>query len=231
MFSRLAILLALVVLLAFGIRTFKLNEIKVSGSTYVANEELARAIEPSRGISAIFNNTLIFSRARLLARLKAANPAVSSASFSLSGTHTLIVRVNEKKPLLTWETRGNKYDLDSEGLNLGISKNPGKLPLVIDGANLPQKVGDKVASPIFVEFVSSTSSKLNAISIKIKEWRINNLTSEVYAQTDRGYDIKFDTMTDPVAQVENLRKLIVQWKSFTPKEYVDLRVAGKAFYK
>lgn len=103
---------------------------------------------------------------------------------------------------------------------------------VIDTANIPVKPGDRVAPSRFVRFVEDLSGQFNAkTGLAIDNFQVPESTSEVYAKTNKGYLIKLDTTRPAADQLADLALVLKNLNGKIPSQYIDLRVAGRAYYQ
>ncbi len=147
--------------------------------------------------------------------------------------HGVIVTATLKQPSLGWSTGNQIYVLDKDGTVIGVAAGSVSFPVVYDGSNLPVAVGQRVASVHFVDFVSSIVPALAASGITVTRLDIKDTTFDLAAQTNKGYRLLFDTSrgaAEEVADLNAVQRLLVTQKR-TPAEYIDLRIAGKAYYK
>ena len=103
---------------------------------------------------------------------------------------------------------------------------------VIDTANIPVKPGDRVAPGRFVRFTQDIADGLpSQTGLRIENFQVPESTSEVYVKTDKGYLIKFDTTRSALEQLKDLALVIKNLNGKVPAQYIDLRVAGRAYYQ
>ena len=118
---------------------------------------------------------------------------------------------------------------------MGYQTEPGlTLPVVEESTNLPVKIGDRVVPASFIGFCSGLIETLPKKSgLQITGMRVPDTTSELYVVTNRGYYLKFDTTRSSSEQVGDLKIVLdtLARQKKTPAEYIDLRIAGKAYYK
>jgi cell division septal protein FtsQ len=146
-----------------------------------------------------------------------------------------VLEMTERQPLLAWKSGVQVFALDVEGVAVSYQSDVGlKLPVVEDSTNLPVKIGDRVVPARFVSFATGVIATMpKKTGLQITGLRIPDTTSELYVVTSRKFFIKFDTTREVDEQVGDLKAVLdtLSKQNKTPAEYIDLRIAGKAYYK
>lgn len=176
------------------------------------------------------------NRAQLARDVQAAHPEIMSldADRSWYGGNTVFV-VQFRQPLLVWETAGNRFYVDGQGVAFGYDHFGGKYVSVRDQSGIsPQASGGSVASNRFINFLGKMVGAVNAGGRGVvTDVIIPASTREVNLKVQgRGYPIKTHTDRDPLKQAEDILNAL-KWmdeKKLTP-EYIDVRVEGKAYFK
>lgn len=146
---------------------------------------------------------------------------------------TLRLKLEERSQVLAWQTQGEVYLLDKEGVvfskpNLEEAQN--LLP-VVDRRNLPVNLGQKVVASYFVEFTRRLLEEVPfRTSQKIKSLAVDETTFTLEATLDSKIKAIFDINTSLDNQVSALAQ-VLQNQGGDIKEYADVRVEGKVFYK
>lgn len=140
-----------------------------------------------------------------------------------------------RRPLLVWETGGHHFYVDSQGTAFEYDHFGGKYVSVSDQSGIsPSVSGGSVASNRFINFLGKMVGAVNAADKgQVTDIIIPASTREVDLKLQgRGYPIKTHTDRDPLQQAEDVVNAI-KWfdsKKITP-QYVDVRVAEKAYFK
>lgn len=180
-----------------------------------------------------WGNLVLFDGDGFVTKLQQTDPALRNVSVRRKWFHTIIVTAALKQPSLGWSTGNQAYVLDRDGTVIGATNAVAPLPVVFDGSNIALQVGQKVVSTHFVEFASAIVPALNAVGISVTRLDIKDTTLDLSAQTNKGYSLLFDTgrtVPEAIADLQAVQRLLVIQKR-TPLEYIDLRIAGKAYYK
>lgn len=155
----------------------------------------------------------------------------------------LNISISERNTLLILCSVGNCYLINQQGIAYE-KLNPNsfhlkgaKLIKVIDESNKKIQKGETVFTPEFMKFVSAISDEIQEeTNLRLlNEYRIKSRVSgELVAQTDRGWDIYFDTKNSLKKSVRMLKLVLnkqIALKDFSRLEYIDLRLNNKVFYR
>jgi len=140
------------------------------------------------------------------------------------------VTCDERTPKLVWMSSGLMYLLDESGVAYKEIQDPGGLIEVKDNNNLPVKENQPVVSENFINFVNDLKPKLRGKGFEIVHFEVNETTFQVDAVMVSNLILKFDITRSADSQVSDLTKF---WENHSgeARNYVDLRVEGKVFYK
>lgn len=164
------------------------------------------------------------------------HPEVLGITYShnlLGGSSEFAVAL--RKPLLAWQSGARKFYVDSQGVAFtfnGFSEP--KLAVSDQSGVAPEQTGGVVASTRFVRFLGQLVNAVNGYNLGTVESVIipPSLRELDIKLKGRGYVIKTNTDRDPNQEAEDLANALKYFdsKKMSP-EYVDVRVAHKAFYK
>ncbi len=228
---RLLLLAAAVIVVIFILRqAFAITSVKVISN--LRSPEITQEVHASLG-SWQQSNLLTMDAGTLESALQRLDPMIKSISVQRSWPHGVSVSVILKQPSLGWSSGNQTYLLDRDGTVISALPAGSTLPVVVDGSNLPVKLGDRVTSSRFVDFTTSVTNGLPALGVKATTLAVKETTFDLYVNTNKGYQLVFDT-TRPVAQqLADLKTILVSLaaQKRTAVEYIDLRIDGKAYYK
>ncbi len=229
---RLLIILGLIAVAGWGIgQLFALRTVTVSSSARKAEiESESRKLVTS---SWWWGNLVTFNEDEFVSKLQQADPLLRAVTVRRAWFHAIVVTATLKQPSLGWSSGNQTYVLDKDGTVIGVAGAGLNFPVVYDGSNLPVQVGQRVASVHFVEFADQIVPALAASGIGVTRLDIKDTTFDLAAATNMGYRLLFDTtrgVDEEVADLKAVQRLLVTQKH-TPAEYIDLRIAGKAYYK
>lgn len=229
---RLIILLALAGAAGYGLwHLFAIQHVEVRAPSGAG--EVKSDVQQIIGSSALMGNLLTLNEQALESKLQQAEPALRSVKISRRPWHTVVITATLKQPSLGWSTGDQSYLLDSDGTVIGSFPSGSQLPTVVDTSNLPVHSGQQVVSPHFVAFVQALAPALKAAGYNAHSLSIKDTTLDLTAVTDKGYNLILDTSrsaADEVVDLKAVQKLLAQ-QNKTPGSYIDLRIAGKAYWK
>lgn len=213
-------------------RAFRIEQVAIEGATnlpVLALEQMAQGVTNS---SPLNDNLLTLSNTRLKQAMLRQEPQLADVRLVRRWPHGLLLRVTEKELALNWRSGERTYLVDSGGSVVGEGENS-RLVQVTDETGLSVSIGDRVVPSRFVGFVTELTAAAGDLPLKLVAIRIATSTSEVVGATDRPFVVKFATTRSARGQVRDLKLVLAELKQLgkTPAEYIDLRVAGKAYYK
>jgi cell division septal protein FtsQ len=230
--KRLMVIAVLVLVAGWGIwQLFAVRKVVVNANGRQAEiESEARKIIDG---NLWWGSLLTFDDGSFVAKLGAQDPLLRDVSVRRRWFHTVVVSATLKAPSLGWDTGNQGYVLDRDGTVIGPLTNQTGMPVVFDGSNLPVQVGQHAASQHFVEFTSQMVPALAGMGITVTRLDIKETTLDLTAQTNKGYRLLFDTSRTVGEELSDLRSVLALLASQkrAPAEYIDLRIAGKAYFK
>lgn len=232
-YSRVAVVLVIGALLylTFGTRIFVLDQLQVEGQHLVKQEEIVNLLFPS-GFSKV--HALTFMDGRAEKKLTTKIPQIQSVSFDKNiFSKILTVRVVEHETSIIWVTGGERYLVNRNGV--AYERAPENSPLlpVEDIKNIPISLNQQIVAPVFIDFVSSFVANLpRRTNISVRRIVIPETTFEVEMETEEGWKIILDTTGSYEEQLNNLVRVLRELNPDNPiREYVDLRIGKKVFYR
>ena len=178
---------------------------------------------------------------RVEQELRSQYPYIKSVAIFRGLPNTLKVEVATRKEALVWEAAGKMYLVDFEGIPFADVTNPlaqaiserpfPELPLVTDTRSAPVTVGTTLLRPEFVTFVVTTFSDWQpTVGMAFSRLLVGETTFHLEVVTDQGFSVFFDTTRRADRQLLALKTLLDTHRDKV-HEYVDLRVAQKAYVK
>lgn len=190
---------------------------------------------------ALNRNKLTVNTDKIAADITKQFPEIETVSVSLPFIgNRPTVYIQPAKPILILSTQSNGlYVLDSSGRAL-ISGNQVPslsklgLPVVVDESGLAIEIG-KVALPrLTVRFIDEVVYQLKQQDIIIASLTLPAGTNELHLKMDGvGYYVKFNIYGNAREESGALIALREQLQTAkkTPKEYIDVRVEGRVYYR
>lgn len=146
------------------------------------------------------------------------------------------VYLGYEEPKIVWNSGGRLYLLNDSGVVLRSIEEEERLekyiqlPVVGDLSSLPVEENDKLVSSDFVDFVYKVKEYIDqSIKKPVEAYEIEETTFELRVRFAEGFLVYFDTLRDPMTQVEKLNIFLQEGTRID--EYIDLRVPGKVYYK
>ncbi len=210
-------------------QSFDINKVDVKSSARSAEiQTQVRALTQTRWRQ---QNLLTLDATTLENDLLAADPMLKSVEIKRRWPHGIIATAVLKQPSLGWSSGNQAYLLDRDGSAIGLLPAGLALPVVVDGSNLPVELGKKVTSVRFVSFTTEVATALASLELNPTRYEVKDTTLDLYVTTNKGYQLIFDTSRSAGDEVSDLRALLGFLKGKAPAQYIDLRIAGKAYYK
>lgn len=214
---------------------FRVSRVDVQGPNSELSQDLE--IESNKYIKALFtgSNWIFIDSGSLKSQLQKTFTGQESITVKKIFPNRIEVKTDEQQSAIIWKTGNQRYVVSINGRSLSEIKdqNTNGLPVVIDGSSIPIKVGDRVVSRDFVDFVIKLNDYFRDNKIEVEQIYVNETTSELNAKLKDGYVVKFNTSDPADSQTRSLSASLALIKSQNkkPSEYIDLRVTGKAFYR
>ncbi|MBW6431775.1 cell division protein FtsQ/DivIB, partial [Patescibacteria group bacterium] len=147
--------------------------------------------------------------------------------------NSLKIEIEESTPVVIWSSKGENYEIDERGYVIG--KNSDKnLPVINDLLNIEPNLGERVASPTFINYIINLGENFEPITgAKIDKIYIYDILSDVRVKSTDSWTAYFNSSKDPISQLENLNKVITEATGPGSKrlEYIDMRLETRIFYK
>jgi cell division septal protein FtsQ len=215
--------------LLFFSHLFDIKTVQVIG--YQNSDKVKEAAAEQGGGGWFANNIILFNKSELKETLSG-DPLAADIYIKKVFPNKLVVEIVESRPSMIWVTKGERFLVDERGAVLGKAGNE-KLPVIYDSADIGVARGDKVASPIFIKFITGIWDGFEpATQTKINKIILFDLITDVRVVSSAGWTVYLDASKDPKAQLDNLTKVLKEaQKSVKKLEYIDLRLDARAFYK
>jgi cell division septal protein FtsQ len=209
---------------------FEVKNVKVVG---YSNPALIEEIVESHTSGAFLkNNIFFFDKDKLIDAIKG-DSGIRGINISKIYPNSLKIEIEESTPVVIWNSKGENYEIDERGYVIG--KNSDKeIPVVNDLLNIEPSLGERVASPTFINYIIKLDENFEPITgAKIDKIYIYDILSDVRVKSVDSWTAYFNSSKDPVSQLENLNKVITEATETGSKrlEYIDMRLETRIFYK
>lgn len=173
-------------------------------------------------------------------------PELESAEISHNAPlgSSLKAKLSFRTPVYVWrDVSKQERFIDKNGVLFAENKMPVKtsgLVAIQDQSGLVAEAGDTTVSKQTLQFLGALPGELKLLyprskgSQPLKEVAVPLSTREVRVKPQGvGYFIKFNTNREVSKQAGELKVLLAHLKKrgITPKQYIDIRIATRAFYK
>jgi hypothetical protein len=150
-----------------------------------------------------------------------------------------VVEILPAEPALVLASSTDTFVIDEKGRAVAFARDVessirDKLPVVQDESGVLLERGRVVLTSEAIDLIAEVSAQLSARKVSLQSMILPTTANELYVRIkDKPYYVKFDLRGEGRQQAgaflavkEHLEK-----EKKTPKEYIDVRVPGKAFYR
>lgn len=212
---------------------FEVKVIDVSGIGPGQSESLRNKIKTlNNGL--LSKNYYLFSLSSLEVKLLKEMPELKKIEITKnSKLRGISIAAKLREAKFNWETAGENYEVDMEGIVVKKGARNENFISVIDRASLPLKVGGGVGNAEFILFIEKISKGFEEANIKIVSIITKNeFKRDIEVKTENGYLVYFDATRDSDSQMTSLKRVLSEVnKEKKALEYVDLRIENRIFYK
>lgn len=222
------VVLAMLIYVLFGTSLLVLTKFDIQGNHLVEDEEIQKAVFKD-GFKPV--NALLFMDGRARHQILAI-PQIREAHFRKNLINrTLSVVIDEHETTIIWQSNNERFMVNRLGVVYDIAKADSPLIVVEDLKNVPVNLNQKIVATGFIEFVTAVSANLpRKTNLAARRVLIPETTYEIEVVTSDGWKIILDTTRSVETQLNNLVKVLRTTKT-PPREYVDLRIDDRVYYK
>jgi len=200
---------------------FNIKNIEMVGSQ---NESIKQILEQYKG-----KNLFSFKIQDLENQLRSANCNIDELKVYRGIPDTIRIKLADREPMFIWQTGDKQFLVDSNAIIYAEASVNTCLPVVLDKNNLSVEVPSQIATNSFVDFVRQAQKDMQD-KVKIKNFFVEETTFQLTLLTEDNLEILFNTLRPLSDQIDAFDKVYSQYKGEI-KQYVDLRVEGKVYYK
>lgn len=224
-----AVGMGLVGYIVFGTNLFILDELRITG-THLIEPDVIRAQLFPNGFTKV--HALTFWEGRATRKIESI-PQVQSVQFVKNlFADTLTIQIVEQQMAVIWQTAGEKFLVNRFGVAYDRAEEGSPLVVIEDLKNIPVSLNQRIVTPDFIDFVTSFAANLpRKTNLVIRRITVPETTFEVEMETSEGWRIILDTTRSYEDQLNNLVRVLQEMSHQPPREYVDLRVGKKVFYR
>lgn len=239
------------ILKAFGVFVLAVGAVVYLAAVYVGSPHIALAQPGSKqpNVNSYLETIQAYFGTRPLERLGFATNAASLQDY-LKKHHSELKNVGMQRswyggqvaltlyfrePLLTWTTDTQKYYVDDQGIAFSYNHFAEPGVAVTDQSGIsPEVGGGAVASSRFISFLGRMVGAVNGYDKgKVESVTLPASTRQIDLKLQgRTSVIKTHIDRDPLQQAEDIANALTYFDSRgAVPEYIDVRVASKAFYR
>lgn len=198
----------------------------------VAQGEVTPALEA--GLKDLEGRHILFVRDnQLFADLQQVDPALAELKVARGIPNEIRVHIKRRHPAFIWQSGETRWAIDGDGVAFPVndpSVAEGR-PVIIDRRAQPVEAGRRLLSPKFVHFIDQAFSKTpTSIGGRVERAEVDETTFYVYLVTEWGWSVILDTTRPLEGQLASLETVLRDYRPQI-KEYIDLRVIGRAYLK
>ncbi len=184
-------------------------------------------------------NKLTLNAQPIVADLQKQFPEVATAIVTVPFLgHRPVVRIAVSSPAFVLATQRGSYYVSSTGVPLvrvsDVQHQLANLPTVTDETGLPISVGTQILPTDTVAFISTILQQFNATQTPIESVVLPLSANELHVRIkNQPYVVRFNTAGHAETQAGTFLavKKRLEGSGDVPKEYIDVRVDERAYYK
>ena len=210
---------------------FKINDFMIQGILSVSEQDV-KDKTASQTQGRFQSNIFLFNSKALEQQLLSSYPFFTQVQIFKGLPHTLQIKITERRAALVWVTGDQKYFIDENGIvfQFNDKNNSPDFPVLTDERDSQIKIADKIVTKDFIQFVQKINADFTAkTQLKINKISIKDNLFDVYVQTDN-FAVIFSTLRSADDQLNDLATVMTTVQN-QAKEYIDLRIEGKIYYK
>jgi hypothetical protein len=213
-------------------------KVEASDSTY-HSASVYQAAASSQFKSFGNRNKMTFDETHVAKYLQTKYPEISAVRVDLPFfAQTPVVHLQIAQPAFVLEGQGEGLVVDSKGMAVERQSQltaAASLPRVVDQSGFSVQIGQRVLSSDSASFIVALTNQMRQAKVPIKQLVLPAKPLELDLYTsDSSYYTKFYLGGDSARQIGQLlaaRHQFAASPSDVAKEYLDVRVVGKIFYK
>lgn len=148
-------------------------------------------------------------------------------------TRDVYVTASLSEPIARTQHNGQTYGLDASGYLIGSSGVTDALPSVVDESGFTPELGKQILPKSTMNSITAITTQLRATPTPVNRVVLQKNTPyelTVYLE-GKGCPVKFNAKADALQQSGALIATLKHLGAVQPKEYIDVRVPGRVYYK
>jgi len=241
--SYLPSILTIVVLLACVVYLSTLSpqpRLLLSGGTGLGADQYEAVLQELQQESLLNRSKLLIDTRAFEQKIQERFPELGEVTVTIPlAGRRLIVTATPAQPVLVLGTKDGAYIVDKRGRAIMSAKDApssmkDNIPVVQDRTDVDLQVGDYVLPEVSVIFIRDVHAQLVAVKFTPETFVLTGAPHELEVTLQgESYVIKFDLKGEGDLQAGTYRAVHkrLREQGIVPKQYVDVRVPGRAFYK
>lgn len=184
------------------------------------------------------HNKITFDETSLATSLKKQFPEIDNVDIELPMLgEKPVIRLTIAEPKFALSSKGVRYVVADNGIVVAEAMNfadDDDLPVVTDESGFDVQIGKAVLSSDEVNFINQVVLQCEKAAVPISSLALPPKGQELDLKTkDKKYYVKFNLVGDPMVEIG---QFLAARHQFTrnhqnPSQYLDVRIAGRIFYK
>lgn len=225
----LGVVLILLIYVLLGSQLLVLNKLEIKGNHLVTVADIEKTVFKN-GFKPV--NALIFNDSRAKIQILAM-PQIKTVKFNKRIlSKKLLITVEEHETTIIWQTNNQRFMVNRFGVVYDIAPDNSPLTIVEDLKNVPINLNQKILTTDFIEFVTSIMANLpRKTNLVARRIMVPETTFEIEVLTSEGWTIILDTTRSSETQLNNLVRVLKANVGNPPRQYVDLRIEDRIYYR
>lgn len=176
-------------------------------------------------------NLWLFPISEVKNKIKQSSPYVADVVLYRGIPNAIRIIVAERVLVADWESSNKHYLIGLDGTVIAAADPPKPLLKIVDTTGIFPIVGKPVASPGFIHFVTTLEGSFEKIvGVPIQQLEIGETTFDVTIVPQSGPRVIVESTRNAEVQLKSARAVLDEFGEKIT-EYIDVRVAGKGYYK
>ena len=209
---------------AFFSPVFTISDVIIVGNKNVDIESVRPAVP-------IALNLWRYPTSKVINNIKNVSPLISDVAIYRGVPNTIKVDIAEKVVAVLWQSGENEFLVGIDGKVIMKPDKDYMVPKVIDRSGILLSAGDIVANLNIIKFIQDVKYNYETVvGSPLDHFEVGATMFEISVISTVTPKMILDTQRDAKLQLEAARLVLDQEKDKI-KEYIDLRVIGKAYIK
>lgn len=211
---------------------FKIKEIKLEGDfLYLEKKNLEDYIFAQIKKNFLRSQSIFcFSKKRAILLLSEKFPPINSIEVKKIFPHTLVFKIQERKPVAIFFKDNNEFLIDQTGFVFSEKRKENLL--ILEDKRIEPKIGSKILDEVFLQKILNAIATIKKdLNLEAQKIVLNEFSIEI--QTNNGPILILSPQKSLEEQIEDLEILALQEikpENLNKIEYIDLRFE-KIFFK